>query len=324
MAGGVAYKDPRMNVSSETKRWLHDFNRIKDFGLTERQIQEAEAYNVPSIFVVQNQERASDLNAERNLWESRKLAYDYGRVFSFITFSAGVAGLIFRTIADMLRDIKLYNTSQSVMKISLALASISIGITIFGYCSSNKKGTDLIKRTVGRDEVKDLVYPVSKHDDFIQRYPEFKELIEKKWPEDYTVNNNEIEKIRKINKGVNKSIQYKYDIEQYGIEEYHALPKSGYGDCEDFALEKMFRLMKAGVSPKKMSMAYVGVNEEINSDHAVLLVHTSKGPLILDSIVNAEGKHVDEIKYLTQTNYRLYYMQNPNNHVQWFGIHSNR
>ncbi len=36
------------------------------------------------------------------------------------------------------------------------------------------------------------------------------------------------------------------DIDQYGSREFWAYPQAGYGDCEDFALEKRRRLIALG------------------------------------------------------------------------------
>lgn len=88
--------------------------------------------------------------------------------------------------------------------------------------------------------------------------------------------------IRVTNVTVNLEIKFMLDISQYNAEEYWALPTSGYGDCEDLALEKRSRLVKAGAAPSALRLAFVFHRRYLNS-HCVLTVETSEGTYILDS-----------------------------------------
>lgn len=88
--------------------------------------------------------------------------------------------------------------------------------------------------------------------------------------------------IRETNVTVNREIQFMLDISQYNVEEYWALPISGYGDCEDLALEKRSRLVKAGVASGALRLAIVFHRRFLNS-HCILTVETSEGTYILDS-----------------------------------------
>ncbi|WP_155737530.1 transglutaminase-like cysteine peptidase [Agrobacterium tumefaciens] len=54
------------------------------------------------------------------------------------------------------------------------------------------------------------------------------------------------------------------------------------GDCEDFALTKRSRLIRAGVPAGSLRMAVVITKE--GTGHAVLLVKTNKGDLVLDNL----------------------------------------
>ena len=49
-----------------------------------------------------------------------------------------------------------------------------------------------------------------------------------------------------INNSVNTRIKPRTDMENYGVEEYWSYPDNGYGDCEDYALEKRRELMERG------------------------------------------------------------------------------
>ena len=91
-----------------------------------------------------------------------------------------------------------------------------------------------------------------------------------------------IRKLNEINSSVNHEIRFALDASQYGSEEHWALPVSGYGDCEDLALEKRSRLAAAGVTRGALRLAFVFHKRRLNS-HGILTVETSKGTYILDS-----------------------------------------
>ncbi|MCG7505158.1 transglutaminase-like cysteine peptidase [Mesorhizobium retamae] len=85
-----------------------------------------------------------------------------------------------------------------------------------------------------------------------------------------------------INNGVNTKVKPVTDLEAYGVEEYWAYPDQGYGDCEDYALEKRRQLMKAGVPAGDL---LITVARQPNGDgHAVLTVRTSMGDFVLDNL----------------------------------------
>ncbi|MDX8529951.1 transglutaminase-like cysteine peptidase [Mesorhizobium sp. VK25A] len=85
-----------------------------------------------------------------------------------------------------------------------------------------------------------------------------------------------------VNNSVNTRIKPRTDMENYGDEEYWAYPDNGYGDCEDYGLEKRRELMAAGVPAGDLLMTVV---RQPNGDgHAVLTVRTSLGEFILDNL----------------------------------------
>ena len=89
--------------------------------------------------------------------------------------------------------------------------------------------------------------------------------------------------LNKINRAVNADICFVSDPEEYGFEDYWTLPVDGYGDCEDFALEKRRRLAAAGLPRAAMRMAIVQHQLRLFS-HAVLTVNTTRGGLVLDDL----------------------------------------
>lgn len=91
--------------------------------------------------------------------------------------------------------------------------------------------------------------------------------------------------LRQVNSHVNDTIVEVSDMEQYGREDFWALPTSGQGDCEDFALLKRKLLMERGWPASALSIA-VGATAQ-GETHAVLAVATQQGTYVLDNLTSA-------------------------------------
>jgi predicted transglutaminase-like cysteine proteinase len=87
-----------------------------------------------------------------------------------------------------------------------------------------------------------------------------------------------------INMRVNSTIVPITDMEHWGTIERWDLAEDGKGDCEDFALLKRKRLVEAGL-PRRALLMTVVIDEE-QAGHAVLMVRTDAGDLILDNKTN--------------------------------------
>lgn len=86
------------------------------------------------------------------------------------------------------------------------------------------------------------------------------------------------ELLRRVNQQVNR-IPYVKDSSNWGTPDYWATPQELLergGDCEDYAIAKYLILRKIGVSPADMRIA-------VSKSHAVLIVTTQQGPVVLDS-----------------------------------------
>ena len=90
--------------------------------------------------------------------------------------------------------------------------------------------------------------------------------------------------IQDINLDVNSAIREASDQEIYGVPERWEYPTSGAGDCEDYALEKRKRLIKAGLPRQALLMTVVV--DEGGFGHAILTVRTMIGDYELDNRVN--------------------------------------
>jgi len=89
-----------------------------------------------------------------------------------------------------------------------------------------------------------------------------------------------------VNQGVNHAIRYVLDKNLYGREDYwHMSLEPGgprAGDCKDYVLEKRRALIQDGVPAENLSIAIVRTGW--NEPHAVLLVTTDQGEMVLDSL----------------------------------------
>jgi predicted transglutaminase-like cysteine proteinase len=89
-----------------------------------------------------------------------------------------------------------------------------------------------------------------------------------------------------VNAEVNRAVRSWTDEQLHGVDEYWSLPQKvlggTYGDCEDYALEKRRRLIKAGLPAQMLSLAVVFTPE--NQFHAVLVVKTESGDWVLDNL----------------------------------------
>lgn len=95
-----------------------------------------------------------------------------------------------------------------------------------------------------------------------------------------------------VNTEVNKAVRFRSDDLLFGTDDFWALPVMGrdgvlMGDCEDYALMKRSRLLAEGYSPDDLSLAIV---RTLRGDiHAVLLVATDEGEMVLDSLTPLVG-----------------------------------
>ena len=85
----------------------------------------------------------------------------------------------------------------------------------------------------------------------------------------------------RVNHWVNANIRPMTDLKHWGVAERWNYPDDGYGDCEDYVLEKRRMLMAAGW-PREALLITV-VHDQDDDGHAVLTVATDKVEFILDN-----------------------------------------
>lgn len=83
-----------------------------------------------------------------------------------------------------------------------------------------------------------------------------------------------------VNNLINAAVVPVTDEDYYKVAEYWTYP-DGYGDCEDFVLAKRKALIGAGWNPSTLLIAVV--RDSSGGGHAVLLVRTDRGDLVLDN-----------------------------------------
>jgi len=94
-----------------------------------------------------------------------------------------------------------------------------------------------------------------------------------------------LETIRTVNTAVNARIVAVTDRDHWGVSDRWDYPTDGRGDCEDIQIEKRRELAASGLPERALRMAMV-INPE-GEGHAVLLVRTDAGDLVLDNRVDA-------------------------------------
>ena len=85
-----------------------------------------------------------------------------------------------------------------------------------------------------------------------------------------------------VNRSVNSSIKPRTDQEHWGVVDRWDLAEDGFGDCEDYQLLKRKILVEKHGLPRRAIRITVVVDEQ-GEGHAVLMVRTDAGEVILDN-----------------------------------------
>jgi len=106
-----------------------------------------------------------------------------------------------------------------------------------------------------------------------------------------TATNETLTTLKRINARVNSAITPRNDS---GSDIWSANARSG--DCEDYVLAKRRALIKAGLPPSALRIAYVKTRGGVG--HAILVVKTSHGDFVLDNLDRA-------VRPLSRAGYRI-------------------
>jgi len=107
------------------------------------------------------------------------------------------------------------------------------------------------------------------------------------------------EQLQAVNRFANTR-EYVLDLENYGVEDYWAIPReflgSG-GDCEDYVITKLFSLRWLGY-PVDDTRLVIVQDTNLRVPHAVLAVSHGRETLILDNQVQAVLTDRDVVHYV--------------------------
>ena len=106
-----------------------------------------------------------------------------------------------------------------------------------------------------------------------------------------TTRGSDRDKLERVNRFMN-AVPFIEDAIHWGQDDYWATPMefvaSNGGDCEDYAIAKLFSLVKLGIPEDRLTLTYVKALR-INQAHMVLTYYPAPGaePLVLDNLVGA-------------------------------------
>jgi predicted transglutaminase-like cysteine proteinase len=130
-------------------------------------------------------------------------------------------------------------------------------------------------------------------------------------PRDVMLNSQSWKDLERVNQYVNTHIKPMTDMEHWGVVERWNYPDDGYGDCEDYVLQKRRLLMRAGW-PREALLITV-VRDKRGDGHAILTVRTDKGEYVLDN-------QNDQILLWSDTGYRFVKRQSQSDPNVWVAL----
>jgi predicted transglutaminase-like cysteine proteinase len=130
-------------------------------------------------------------------------------------------------------------------------------------------------------------------------------------PRDVVLSTEAWKDLQRINLWVNSHVKPMTDMDHWGVVERWNYPDDGYGDCEDYALQKRKMLMQAGWPREALLMTVV--RDKNGDGHAILTAKTDKGEYILDN-------QTDDILLWTDTGYRFVKRQSQSDPNVWVSL----
>lgn len=130
-------------------------------------------------------------------------------------------------------------------------------------------------------------------------------------PRDVVLSSQAWNDLDRVNRWVNANIRPITDLDHWGVVERWNYPDDGYGDCEDYALEKRRMLIDAGWPREALLMTVV--RDQNGDGHAVLTVKSDKGEFILDN-------QRDNILLWSDTGYHFVKRQSQSDPNVWLSL----
>jgi predicted transglutaminase-like cysteine proteinase len=130
-------------------------------------------------------------------------------------------------------------------------------------------------------------------------------------PRDVVLSADAWKDLQRVNLWVNSHVKPMTDMDHWGVVERWNYPDDGYGDCEDYALQKRKMLMQAGWPREALLMTVV--RDKNGDGHAILTAKTDKGEYVLDN-------QTDDILPWTDTGYRFVKRQSQSDPNVWVSL----
>ncbi len=130
-------------------------------------------------------------------------------------------------------------------------------------------------------------------------------------PRDVVLSGQAWKDLVRVDLWVNTNVKPMTDMEHWGVVERWNYPDDGYGDCEDYVLQKRKMLMQAGW-PREALLITV-VRDKNGDGHAILTVKTDKGEYVLDNQTN-------DILLWSDTGYRFVKRQSQADPNVWVSL----
>ena len=135
--------------------------------------------------------------------------------------------------------------------------------------------------SIGKVETTGSARPVQGWVKFCERYPAECDL-QLSEATTITLTSKVWRALNAVNRKVNTTIRPRTDMEHWGVVDRWDLPDDGYGDCEDYQLLKRKMLVEQHGIPRRALRMTVVIDEQ-GEGHAVLMVRTDEGDLVLDN-----------------------------------------
>jgi predicted transglutaminase-like cysteine proteinase len=181
-------------------------------------------------------------------------------------------------------DQALYTHLDLNGSIKRALKTALIGIALAAFAGSASAESFLPARATSSIQVAGPAGPTHAWIRFCESHPH-ECRVDLSQPARISLNSQVWATLVQVNEHVNASILAVTDQDHWGVLDRWDYPDDGLGDCEDIQLLKRKLLVEAGLSHRAMRMA--AVIDEQGQGHAVLMVLTDRGDLILDNKRNA-------------------------------------
>ena len=172
--------------------------------------------------------------------------------------------------------------SRKVRDLAKCLAAAG-ALLVFGAVSASAQTLAALPNTaaIGKVESVGTARPVQGWVKFCERYQGECEINPAE-SSTITLNSRNWKTLNAVNRKVNASIKPRTDMEHWGVVDRWDMPDDGAGDCEDFQLLKRKILVEQYGMPKRAFRMTVVIDEQ-GEGHAVMMVRTDEGDVILDN-----------------------------------------